>query len=285
MKRARTWGLRIVRTGVAAYLCAAAVLFFMQDSLIFPRGMIGPGLPEAELPADVDRHWIDIDRPAGARVEVWFLPGRGCDADHPGPSVVLLHGNGELIDDNLHTAELYRRLGVNVLMPEYRGYGRGGGSPSQDGIVADLVAARAWLLTHPGVDPKRVVYHGESLGTGFACELARVHPPAVLILNSPFLSMSGMAHKYLMPAFLVRTSLRSDLVIAADPAPLLVFHGSQDNVVPVAQGRSLAALSPRSEFVELDCGHNDLPPDWDTYAAKIAAFLRAQNILPPDSGG
>src|SRR5690606_34255575 len=103
------------------------------------------------------------------RVEAWLLPGDGVSAERPGPAVVFAHGNAELIDHWPGALARYRRLGVSVVLPEYRGYGRSAGRPSESAIRDDLRALHARLSSHPMVDVTRLVYHGRSLGGGAVC--------------------------------------------------------------------------------------------------------------------
>lgn len=255
--------------------CAA--LFILQDSIVYPRHVIGPAPPESSRPPGVDVWWIDT--PAGTRVEAWFMLGRGRTPESPGPALIWLHGNAELIDHNLTPARLYARMGISVLLPEYRGYGRSEGTPSQAGITADLVRFRDRLAEMPEVDPDRLVYHGESLGSGFACALATERPPRAMVLNSPFTSVISMAARFLVPGFLVTSPLRSDRVLAMLDVPVLIFHGTGDDVVPIGHGRRLARVARRAEMVELDCGHNDLPPDWRTYMERVREHLERSGVL------
>lgn len=265
----------------ALYGCWCAVLFFAQGALIYPRHMVGAAPAESERPADAEAWWITA--PDGSRVEAWFVRGDGRSAEAPGACVVWLHGNGELIDHNMQGARMYARMGVSVLLPEYRGYGRSGGTPGQAAILHDLSRFLGMLGERPEVDLSRLVLHGESLGTGFAAELASRRaragaPVRAMVLNSPFLSVRAMAGRYLVPGFLVRTPLRSDVALRGASWPVLVFHGKRDEVVPFEQGRALAALTPGAEFVELDCGHNDLPPSWPAYAARVRDFLERSGV-------
>ena len=78
----------------------------------------------------------DVD---GGGVEAWVLPGRGASAERPGPAVIFAHGNGELIDHWPDVLSWYVRQGVTVLLPEYRGYGRSAGRPSERDITDDFV--------------------------------------------------------------------------------------------------------------------------------------------------
>src|SRR5688572_30832441 len=105
-------------------------------------------------------------------VEGWFLPAYGVAAGRPGPAVIFAHGNAEIIDPYALELEPYRRMGVSVLLPEFRGYGRSGGEPSEEGITDDFVAFHDLLAARPDVDPSRIVFHGRSLGGGVVCALA-----------------------------------------------------------------------------------------------------------------
>lgn len=279
----RTLALRILRRiGVflaVLYLAACGVLYTSQTSLIYPRSQIEPAPSESERPPEFESFWITAKD--GSKVEAWFLLGEGRSPTSPGPAAVLTHGNGEYIDYNVETAKMYRRWGISVLMPEYRGYGRSTGTPGQAAITEDLLAFYSWLVARPEVDASRLVYHGESIGTGYACVLADAHPPRALILNSPFMSLAAMAARYGMPSWLVESPLRNDQVVSKDIAPVLIFHGSHDTVVPFEQGKRLSKVAPRCEFVEFNCGHNDLPPqpDWPVYAATIHRFLAVNGVL------
>jgi hypothetical protein len=278
-RRLRRIAVRLLALVTVVYIAFAAILAFSQTSLIYPRHMIEAPMPDADIPAFVERWWIESRE--GDKVEAWFIPGEGRSDESPGPAAILLHGNGELIDHNLRTAALYTGMGISVLMPEYRGYGRCTGTPGQAAITQDLLAFHAKLIARPEIDPTRLIYHGESLGTGYACVLADLHPPRAIILNSPFRSMTSMAAKFFLPGFLVTSPLRSDLALAKDPAPVLIFHGKHDNVVPFTQGLALSKIAPRCEFVELDCGHNDLPPPpgWTAYESRIKSFLQTNGVL------
>jgi pimeloyl-ACP methyl ester carboxylesterase len=158
-------------------------------------------------------------------------------------------------------------------MPEYRGYGRAEGTASKRAIVSDFGAFRKWLETRPEVDPSLVVYHGRSLGGGILSEVARTCPPSGVIVESAFTSMRAMFARYLVPGFLCRHQMEPEKVLAGLSVPVLIMHGRLDRIVPVAHGRRLARRIPGARYVEFECGHNDLPPDRDAYAAAIDELL------------
>lgn len=244
----------------------------LQRSLIFPRQYAVP-VPEAARTPGLERWTVDNDEGA---VEVWFLPGEGVDADQPGPAVVFAHGNAELIDHWPTALAPYRALGVSVLLPEYRGYGRSAGAPSEAAIAADFRAAHAALVADPRVDPERLVYHGRSLGGGAVCDLLRAHPPRALVLESTFASIPEVAGA---PAFLVVDRFENLVAVRDYPGPVLVLHGRRDEVVPFRHGERLARAAPRARLVAYDAGHNDFPPPTADYWPEISRHLRAAGVL------
>ena len=152
--------------------------------------------------------------------------------------------------------------GVSVLLFDYRGYGDSAGSPDERGLALDARAARRYLLSRPDVDAARLVYFGESLGAAVAVELAAEHPPAALVLRSPFTSMAdvGSYHYPILPVrLLLRDRYAAIDVIAQVRAPLLVIAGDADSIVPLEQSRRVhdAARSPKAFVVIQGADHND----------------------------
>ena len=204
----------------------------------------------------------------------------------PAPLVVFFHGNAELIDYQSTIVEGYRRLGCSVLLPEYRGYGRSAGKPSEQAIVADAVRFYDEITRRPDVDPSRIVFHGRSLGGGPAAALAARRSAKALVLESTFTSVADMASAYLAPSFLVKNKFHTDRVLPTLEIPVLIFHGTRDDIIPVAHGRRLRDLATHGTYVEYDCKHNDFPGDEneDAYWEQVAAFLRGAGVLANAAG-
>jgi uncharacterized protein len=151
---------------------------------------------------------------------------------------------------------------LQVLLVDYRGYGGNPGSASQNGLAADARAARAYLASRPNVDPSRLVYFGESLGTAVAVDLAAEYPPAALVLRSPFTSMTDLG-QYHYPFLPVRLLLRDRFAaieqIQQIQVPLLVIAGGRDSIVPIESSRRLydAATTAKTFLLLPDADHND----------------------------
>ena len=149
-----------------------------------------------------------------------------------------------------------------MLLFDYRGYGGNPGSPSEVGLALDVRAARAFLVEEEAVRPERLVYFGESLGAAVVTELATEHPPAALVLRSPFVDLASVAavHYPLVP---VRALLRDRYPVAEQlgrvDVPTTVVLGDADTIVPPEQSRAVAAAAKNlHRLVEVPgADHND----------------------------
>ncbi len=271
----RRWRLAAIGGGVI--LAIVFGLVWLQRSMLFPRDLVRE-VPAALRTEGLERWWIDSD---DGPVEAWLLPGDGVSAARPGPAVIFAHGNGELIDHWPAMLARYRRLGVSVVLAEYRGYGRSAGAPSEGAIAEDLEALHARVLATPSIDPTRLVYHGRSLGGGAVCTLLPRHPPRALLLESTFTSVPDVAAGMSVPRFLIVDRFESLAAVRAYEGPLLVFHGDRDRVIPIEHGRRLAAAHPDAELVVYPSGHNDLPPPGADYWERIERFLRGAGVIEP----
>lgn len=282
----RRLALRGAAYALLGYVAWCAALYFWQDRLIFPADVAGTPLPgEPRPPAET----LTLPIAGGGEVVAWFAPAPAIGLGAPAPMVIYCHGNAELIDFQDFVLAGYRRLGVSVLLPEYRGYGRSAGKPSQTAIVGDIVRFHDLLAGRPGVDASRIILHGHSLGGGVAAQVAVQRRPAALILQSTFTSLASFSSRYLAPSFLARHPFRTDRVLPTLDVPLLIMHGARDEIVPVAHGRRLRQLAPGATYMEFDCGHLDMPGDGNrqAYWELIRRFLSENGILreSPDSSG
>ena len=177
--------------------------------------------------------------------------------------VAYFHGNGEDLADSIPMISLLRSLGMGVLAVEYPGYGVAGGSPSEQGAYAAAESALSWLRSEGGIGAERVVLLGQSLGSGVACEMAKRGLGVRVVLISPFTSIAAMARRVFpllpFPAAFVRHRFDTESKAAGIAMPVLIIHGTEDEVVPFAMGERLARVFPQAQFVPVQSGqHNDL---------------------------
>jgi len=245
---------------------------------LFPADMAPEPMPMLYNAKTVE---IKLDIEDGGQVVAWLAPAPGLTSDNPAPVAIFFHGNAEIIDHQHTVVEGYQRLGCAILLPEYRGYGRSDGKPSEEAIVGDAVRFCDELIKRPDVDSGRIVIHGRSLGGGPAAQLAARFPCKALILESTFSSAAAMAHKYGAPACLARNPFRTDRVLNTFDLPTLIFHGTRDDIIPVAHGRRLRDLARNGTYIEYDCKHNDFPgrDNEEAYWNEIAHFLSRTRVI------
>jgi fermentation-respiration switch protein FrsA (DUF1100 family) len=189
---------------------------------------------------------------------------------NPGRSAGLLiafHGNAELAVWGIPwAAEVARRTGWAVLLPEYRGYGGLPGSPDYAGSQRDARATYRLAREQLAVDTSRIAYYGHSLGSAVATELAADHAPVALLLLAPFTSARDMARGMGGPPLralwrvIGRVQFDTRAKVAALDAPVSVAHGERDAVIPVGMGRAVydAARIKGELLIVPEAGHSDV---------------------------
>ena len=249
---------------VVAVLAAALGLLwlFQRRLLYFPTS--GPVPPSASvLPGAED---VTFETADGLRLAGWFVPapprGPADRVDRVRPAVLVCNGNGGDRSMRAPLAAALSRMGLAVLLFDYRGYGGNPGHPTEEGLAADARAALGYLAGRPEVDPERVIYFGESLGAAVALRLATERPPAALVLRSPFASLAevGRRHYPVLPvSLLLRDRYDSAALAGRLDAPLLVVAGGRDQIVPAGHSRRLFDAAPQPKrLVVLDgADHND----------------------------
>jgi fermentation-respiration switch protein FrsA (DUF1100 family) len=259
---------RLARLPLLIYVSVVAVFYAFQTRLIFP-GAETQGEPSAQVDPSPDAQLVHLTTAGGDRVVALFGPaltpgGRvHPDAAHR-PTILYFYGNGKCLK---HVADedfdRFRRLGTNVLVPEYVGYGMSSGQPGENGCRATADAAYEHLLKRPDVDPSRIVALGRSLGGAVAIDLAARRPVAGLITMSTFTSMLDMARRnfpFLPARLLLRHRFESLAKIGRVGCPILLIHGRRDDLVPIAMMDRLAgaARTPVTRLTVEGAGHNDL---------------------------
>ena len=210
----------------------------------------------AGTPADLGLTYRDVTFIAadGIQLHGWLFPGQRAMA------LLWLHGNGGNISHRLdNLAVMNRRLGVSILIFDYRGYGRSEGRPTERGTYEDAQAALACLRSTPEVEGMPVVLFGRSLGGAVAVDLAVSKDVEGVVLESTFASMARRTYPFLPVGLVIRTKYDSLSKIGRLAAPLLVLHSRDDEVVPYEEGVKLyeGAHGPKSMHTIVGAGHND----------------------------
>ncbi len=251
------------------------VLTRLQRFLLFPAHRPLPMRDPAAHVRDLEKLWLDTDE---GPVEAWLMRAK---QPGPRPLIVYAHGNGELIDYWPDMLEPYRALGCSVLMPEYRGYGRSAGKPSQEAITRDFVAFYDRITALPEIDASRVVLHGRSLGGGVVAQLAAKRPCVGIFLQSTFTSVHEVASQWLVPKALVWDRFETSALIADFDVPILIWHGKRDGLIPYTHAQRNARKARRARLILDEGTHNDCPTDWDFYWSELERFLRVCDAVQP----
>ncbi|MEA3508385.1 MAG: alpha/beta hydrolase [Synergistota bacterium] len=242
---------RLICIAAATWLAVCAVAWLFQGRIIYqPRERL------VMTPADVGIPYEDLmlETDDGVVVNAWFLP-----LEHSEKALLFCHGNAGNMSHRMESLAVFRRLGFNVLLFDYRGYGKSGGSPSEEGFYQDARAALAELRRR-GFEPAKTVFFGRSLGGAVAARMTLEETPAALVLESTFTSLPAMGARYFpfLPARLIlRDRFDTLSVIGCIRCPVLVVHSPEDEIAPFDHGKRLfeAAEGPK-QFLEIHGNHN-----------------------------
>lgn len=242
----------IAATLLVGYLALCVLVFVRQREMLFPAP---PGAREPELPGAT---LLRIPGPEGSTVYALHVP-----APEGAPTVVHFHGNGEQLADTAWLAQRFQDAGLGFYAVEYPGYGLAAGQgPSEKGIYAAAETALAHLQGALEVPRERTVLQGQSLGSGVAVEMAKRDRGARLVLISPYTSVTEIGARIfpLLPAsLLVRDPFDSAAKAPGLRLPVLILHGTRDEIIPVDMGQRLGALFPNATVRLLDGrSHNDV---------------------------
>jgi len=271
---------------VGALLAGVALLWAFQRRLIFLPDTTP--VPDAALLLDGAR---DVTLATEDGLDLRALYVRAPVPQEPDgcrTTVLIAPGNAGNRSGRIPLAGALRDAGFGVLLLDYRGYGGNPGDPSEVGLAADARAAYTFLTGQAGLATGELIYLGESLGAAVVAGLATRHPPAGLLLRSPFTELADVAQRQ-FPILPVRLLLRdrfpvADLTVAID-VPTTVVYGTADSVVPPELSLTVAARSAGEvQVVPIEkAGHND-PDLVDGPELIAAAVVLAKRAGCPVSG-
>lgn len=259
---------------VSILLLSNIAFYFIQPKLIFYPIKDLVGNPKVW---GLDYEDINIETADGENINAWWIAG-----EQNKKTLLFFHGNAGNMSHRRDTLLLFNRLGYNVLIIDYRGYGQSSGSPSESGMQMDALAAWQYLLNTKNITPQQIVIYGRSLGGAVAVTLAAKVDSAGLVLESTFNSVRGMAQKtlpYVNYLFWPRYQFNSAKTVQEINMPLLVLHSQNDEIIPYRLGRALYDSAPEPKrFHELRGGHNDgFNSTGEAYIQAIQGFIDGLN--------
>ena len=268
----RAWVVRALLIVVVATLAVTVMWNWQRRLVYFPAGAPPPA--ERVLP---DASAVTLATSDRLSLDAWYLSA--------GPvGAVVFPGNAGNRAGRAPLARMLAEQGLSVLLVDYRGYGGNPGSPSEDGLIADGLAAAQWLARRHD----RVVFFGESIGGAVAVAVALDHAPDALILRSPFTSLVDVAREHFgpVPRRFMRDTFPSLTRIENVSAPVLVIAGTSDDIVPIELSRRLfaAANEPKAFVAVPGAGHNDPTLSvGDAVSDPIGSFLSEHGLRPDGS--
>lgn len=255
---------------MGGYAAVCGLVYKYQDKMIyFPVDYIGTDPAEAGLNFED----FSVEVSPGVTITGWIV-----EKDPAAPWILQFHGNAGNISNRVDHLRLFNELGFNGVLFDYRGYGKSTGVPTEAGLVEDGLAVVKYLKEERGVDPRFLIYWGESLGGAVASAVAVKEEPRALILKSTFTSVPDMAsevYPFLPVKFLSKTRFDTKELIPKFLFPKLIVHGHADTIVPFHHGQRLyqLALEPKT-FVKVDRDHNASPLELgDEFKQTVKTFV------------
>lgn len=259
--------IRTLKLVVIAYIVICVLLYFFQERLIF-------------FPEKLDKSFQftfggDFEELNFTTKDKLLLNGVLFKATHSKGLIFYLHGNAGSINSWEDVAKTYTNLRYDVLIIDYRGYGKSEGKiSSEKQLFDDLQIVYDAMKTRYA--ESNIVVLGYSIGSGLAAKVASVNHPKLLILQTPYYSLTDMMqHRYpLIPTFILKYKFATNRYIADCKMPVVIFHGDRDEVIYYNSSVKLKALlKPGDSLITLKGqAHNGVTDNQD-YQVAIRKIL------------
>lgn len=263
------WRRRLIKLALFAlvlWCIAIGVIWNQQEKLLFHPEPIADNF-KFDL-AYTSEVFIDVD---GAKLHALYLH----QPEEQSKGIVLfLHGNAGSLETWFTHADFWLTTGYDVLMPDYRGFGKSTGRIESEAQLNDDVL-RAWNFVAPNYANKKHVFYGRSLGTGLAAKLATQVPADLVVLVSPYESMTKIAHEYYpwVPTPILRYPLETNKILPQLHTNILLLHGTSDKLISIEHSHHLQKLNPNARLVEIEgAGHGDIH-NFETYTSTLKQAL------------
>lgn len=240
---------------IFAYAALLAGLYIFQRRLVYPA-QTALYYSVSELRLDNLRE-VKLKASDGVALIAWWMPAE------PGkPTLLYFHGNGDSLLSRLPRIERFSAAGYGVFMPAYRGYSGSEGTASEAALIDDAVTAYD-VLQDKGISGKSIVLYGESLGTGVAIQLAEKRKVQGIVLDAPYTSLpdvAQLAYPFMPVRSFMTERFESRSHIQKLEVPILIMHGTEDQVIPISLGQKLfaAANEPKTFVAIKGAAHSNI---------------------------
>lgn len=264
--------MRAIRKITAAillvYILVFIILWFVQDRFIFQRLPLDKNYAFS-ISADFDEIWIHGKD--GTKLNGIYIKS----PDTSKALIVYTHGNRHHLQRYARAAVELSHYGYDVLMPDYRGYGKSEGYPVEEDLYYDM---EEWLhYADSIIKPSNYIFYGRSLGSAMATYAATKKKSKLVILETPFDEIKSAAPMVFSPLLNVLPFKSSFSNISRLPhldCPILIIHGTKDELIPLEAVQRLASAATNTELVVIEgAGHMNIRR-YDQYHEAIRRYLK-----------
>lgn len=246
------WSLLIMV--LTAIVSMGAFIYFFQDKFVY--------VPDKQLtitPGNASLKYDDVELTAkdGTLLHAWYV-----NAENPKGVILFCHGNAGNLSDRVDTVKIFHDLEMDVMIFDYRGYGKSEGSPSEKGTYQDARAAWDYLIRQKEISPDKIIIVGRSMGASVAAELAAEKESAGTVIESAFISIPEIANDLypFLPLISVFSKIRyptSDYIKKIN-SPIMLVHSIDDEIVNIRHGeQNFKDANNPKKFIKLSGSHND----------------------------
>jgi uncharacterized protein len=254
---------------VGGIVFLSLAVYFLQDLFIFKPEKLKA---DFQFNYDIPFRELNFDVEPGVRIN-----GLHFFRDHPNGLILYFHGNTRSIKGWAKYARDFYRYDYDVVLVDYRGFGKSTGKRSEVEMLNDMQVVYTSLAKD--YSQNHLIVYGRSLGSGFAAKVASDNNPRYLILDAPFYNFRKVIERFLpiLPIrFVLRYHLRTDKWIQKVKCPVYIIHGTKDFLIPIRHSEQLQKINPRKiTLIRIHGGgHNNLPK-FDEYHNFIRDILKS----------
>jgi len=261
--------LHIIFYIIGGIALLSIIIYFVQEKFIFKPEKLRQDF-EYKYDAPFSELFFDVEE--GVRIN-----GLHFHAEKPHGLILYFHGNSRSIKGWAKYARDFYRYNYDVVLVDYRGFGKSTGKRSEKDMFTDMQFVYDTLTAT--YHENHIIIYGRSLGSGFAAKLAADNTPRYLILDAPFFSFKKTIERFLpiLPVkYILRYHLRTDKWITKVNCHTYILHGTKDWLIPISNSEKLQALNPRKiTLIRIHGGrHNNLPvfPEYHNFIRDILKY-------------
>ena len=263
--------IRIITIILLSYIAFLLYIYFFQSKMVFfPLKKID------YTPNDIGLKYEEIifESFDKTRLYGWFIPAKNAKA-----TILFLHGNAGNISHRLESIKIFNKLGLNVFIFDYRGYGKSEGKINEKNCYKDASSAYKYLLENKSLKEKDIIIFGRSLGGSIAAYLASKTKSKALIIESTFTSAKELAkdiYSFLIPSFVIRYSFNTAKYLKNVKSPVLIIHSKDDEIISFKHGKTLYEIAnePKKMLVIKGDHNYGFVLSKDIYIKGLEEFLK-----------